>query len=279
MHCLLCGSEMRLDQVTGDESVSVSGFERRTFRCLSCGDVEERLAFNQRRDPSPTEQSAAIQSAAIQCSSTDEQSAVPAAAGEPVFKEHPGIFARLRRLLPFRREIAAPSRTPATAPATEPLSTVETVEAVPSTVPTSPHSIESRVDLTEADNDLDECEALLKRAIETVHGPACSPEFAIETDSECEAPLRIIEMDREPARTSEVPVALDFTPPDNLESDREPEPRPRKLAVVEAHYDPLKARYAARDTTTGLLVMRHEDRTRLKVMCERMGWQIVEHIG
>jgi hypothetical protein len=181
--------------------------------------------------------------------------------------------------LPFRRKIAAPSRSPATTPATEPLPTAETAEAAPLTVPTSPRSVESRVALTEADNGLDECEALLKRAIETVRGPACSPEPAMETDLECEAPLGIIEMDREPARASEVPVALDFRPPDNMESDREPEPRPRKSAVVEIQYDPLKARYAARDTTTGLLVMRHEDRTRLKVMCERMGWQIVEHVG
>jgi hypothetical protein len=269
---------MRLDEVAGDQNVPVSGFERRTFRCPSCGDVEQRLAFNPRRDPGPTEPSPDIQSAAIQSSATDKQSAVPAAAGEPV-KEHPGIYARLRRLLPFRRKIAAPSRSPATTPATEPLPTAETAEAAPLTVPTSPRSVESRVALTEADNGLDECEALLKRAIETVRGPACSPEPAMETDLECEAPLGIIEMDREPARASEVPVALDFRPPDNMESDREPEPRPRKSAVVEIQYDPLKARYAARDTTTGLLVMRHEDRTRLKVMCERMGWQIVEHVG
>ena len=274
MHCLVCGSEMRLDEVAGDQSVPVSGFERRTFRCPSCGDVEQRLAFNRRRDPSHAEPSADIQSAAIQSSSADEQTAVTATAGEPV-KEHPGIYALLRRLLPFRRKSPAPSRSPATAPATEPLPTAETVEAAPLTVPTLPHSIESRIDLTEADNDLDECEALLKRAIETVRGPACSPEPAMEMDLECEAPLSIIEMDREPARASEVPGALGFAPPENKESA---EPRPRK-AAVEIHYDPSKARYAARDTTTGLLVMRHEDRTRLKVMCERMGWQIVEHVG
>jgi hypothetical protein len=278
MHCLVCGSEMRLDEVAGDQSVPVSGFERRTFRCPSCGDVEQRLAFNRKRDPSPAEPSPDIQSAAIQSASVDEQSADPAVAGEPV-KESSGIYALLRRLLPFRRKSAAPSCSSATAPATEPLPTVETVETALLTAPTSPHSIESRVALTEADNDLDECEALLKRAIQTVRGPACSPEPAVETDLEGEAPLSTIEMDREPACASEVPGVLDFTSSKNKESAREPEPRPRKSAVVEIHYDPLKARYAARDTTTGLLVMRHEDRTRLKVMCERMGWQIVEQVG
>jgi hypothetical protein len=84
-------------------------------------------------------------------------------------------------------------------------------------------------------------------------------------------------MDRAPART-ELPVALDFTPADSLESDEESEPRPAK-PVAEIHYDPLKARYAARDTTTGMLVMRHEDRALLKGMCERMGWQVVEPVG
>ena len=277
MHCLVCGSEMRLDQVAGNESVPVSGFEHRTFRCPSCGDIEQRLAFSQPRDAGFAESSGEIESEAIQSSATVEQSAIAAATEEPVFKKPPGIYARLRRLLTFRREVAAPPRSPATAPATEPFSTVETVETAPSTVPTSPHSVESLVDLTEADKHLDECEALLKHAIEMVRGPACSSAPAIETDSECEALFGTIEMDREPAH-SELPVALDFTPPDSFASNEGSESRPTK-PVAEIHYDPLKARYAARDTTTGMLVMRHEDRALLKGMCERMGWQVAELVG
>jgi hypothetical protein len=85
-------------------------------------------------------------------------------------------------------------------------------------------------------------------------------------------------MGTEPSRSPEVPVALDFTPADSLESDEESEPPPTK-PVAEIHFDPLKARYAARDTTTGMLVMRHDDKARLKGMCERMGWQIAEYAG
>jgi hypothetical protein len=77
----------------------------------------------------------------------------------------------------------------------------------------------------------------------------------------------------------EVPVALDFTPPDNMELDRNPESPPRKPLIVEIQYDPLKGRYAAKDSRTGLLVLRHEDRARLKGMCRRMGWQVVDHVG
>jgi hypothetical protein len=58
---------------------------------------------------------------------------------------------------------------------------------------------------------------------------------------------------------------------------RELEPRPRKPVVVEIHYDAVKARYAAKDSRTGLLILRHEDRARLKGMCERMGWQVLDN--
>src|SRR4249920_324914 len=45
MRCLVCGAEMRLEEIALDETAPVSGFQRHTFKCSSCGDVEERLAF------------------------------------------------------------------------------------------------------------------------------------------------------------------------------------------------------------------------------------------
>jgi hypothetical protein len=36
---------MRLEEIAVDETAPVSGFQRHTFKCSSCGDVEERLAF------------------------------------------------------------------------------------------------------------------------------------------------------------------------------------------------------------------------------------------
>jgi hypothetical protein len=46
MRCLLCATEMTLKQVVADNSMPVPGFERHTFECPSCGDVEQRLIFN-----------------------------------------------------------------------------------------------------------------------------------------------------------------------------------------------------------------------------------------
>ena len=45
MRCLVCGAEKRLEEIALDETAPVSGFQRHTFKCSSCGDVEERLAF------------------------------------------------------------------------------------------------------------------------------------------------------------------------------------------------------------------------------------------
>jgi hypothetical protein len=46
MRCLLCASEMVVMHVVADNTMPVAGFERHTFQCPSCGDVEQRLMFN-----------------------------------------------------------------------------------------------------------------------------------------------------------------------------------------------------------------------------------------
>jgi hypothetical protein len=45
MRCLACGAEMHCVHVVQDDTFPVPGFERRTFMCSGCGDVERRLAF------------------------------------------------------------------------------------------------------------------------------------------------------------------------------------------------------------------------------------------
>jgi hypothetical protein len=138
----------------------------------------------------------------------------------------------------------------------------------PGTEPTSSHLAERGAGLIEADDKLDECEVLLKRAIEMVHAPARSPEPAIETDLNCDPRIEgAIEIATQPAAAPEIVVQAGIKP-----VVRRPPPR----KVVEIQYDPAKAKYAAKDSTTGLLVLRHEDRTRLKGMCERMGWQVLD---
>jgi hypothetical protein len=152
-------------------------------------------------------------------------------------------------------------------------------------------------------NDLDACEVLLKRAIEMVRDPACSapptkglteraagtksgagtPELddflsvhpappkstqaLIETDSdldECEALLkRAIEMVRASRRWP--PQPLDRMPRRSLMS-----------RVVQIRHDPNDLTYVATDTKSGLSVLRHRDRSRLRTMCDRIGWWVME---
>ena len=60
-------------------------------------------------------------------------------------------------------------------------------------------------------------------------------------------------------------------------------PAPAKSAprppgrIVQIFHDPnFDAAYAAKDTTSGLVVIRHQDSTRMRAMCERLGWRVVE---
>jgi len=45
MLCIMCGAEMRLVEVQPDQSIAVPGFERHTWECSECQDVERRLTF------------------------------------------------------------------------------------------------------------------------------------------------------------------------------------------------------------------------------------------
>jgi len=45
MRCLLCNAEMILMKVDQDDTMAVPGFERRTFICSECHDVERRFVF------------------------------------------------------------------------------------------------------------------------------------------------------------------------------------------------------------------------------------------
>ena len=54
MRCMACGGEMILMKVIEDETMAVSGFERRSFMCSECLDTEHRLAFNKRGEERDT---------------------------------------------------------------------------------------------------------------------------------------------------------------------------------------------------------------------------------
>jgi hypothetical protein len=45
MRCMGCGAEMVLTAIVPAETMAVRGFEHQAFRCLDCGETEERLTF------------------------------------------------------------------------------------------------------------------------------------------------------------------------------------------------------------------------------------------
>jgi hypothetical protein len=112
--------------------------------------------------------------------------------------------------------------------------------AEPSLVPSTPvASI-----LSEADKDLDESEAMLRRAIEMVRGPARSAAgggqragLAGSMRTKGSVPSRVVRIRHD------------------------------------AHHE---AAYAAADAQSGLVVLRHQDSARLRAMCDRLGWQVVD---
>jgi len=97
----------------------------------------------------------------------------------------------------------------------------------------------TRPTLVPSEDDLDECEIHLRRAIEVVRG-----------STRWSQPTRSL-TDRMPGRSL---------------SSR----------VVQIHHDPGDATYVATDAKSGLCVLRHRDRARLRAMCDRIGWQVVE---
>jgi len=106
--------------------------------------------------------------------------------------------------------------------------------------------------------------------------PAKAPETAGGSDDGAEMLKRAIEMVRSPIRGA---------PPRGLTDGRQVAPaapagsmRSGKPArVVQIRHDPsYEAAYAAKDMRSGLVVLRHQDSTRLRAMCERLGWQVME---
>jgi hypothetical protein len=107
-----------------------------------------------------------------------------------------------------------------------------------------------------------------------LHGRDYSAETKTEMELKCEVRIEGTPgIAQEPTTAPVIDTEAEIKPI----GAKELEPRAKKPVVVEIHYDPVKARYAAQDSRTGLLILRHEDRARLKGMCERMGWQVLDN--
>jgi hypothetical protein len=141
----------------------------------------------------------------------------------------------------------------------------------PETVPAlSPVSMPGQTDRNK-----EECEVLLRNAIEIVQGVMRSSEKAppfIElrsaTPESASAPRTI--------QTSS--IVTDEKSPTVVRTRSMPAERKSPVIVVQIHYDAHKAKYVAKDTRSSLGVLQHQDNARLRAMCDRLGWQIVEPI-
>jgi hypothetical protein len=165
--------------------------------------------------------------------------------------------------------------------------------ASPTVAPVPHHSAPPTSASPAPENDLDDGEELLRRAIEMVRGPAPGAQptggvteaepvvpagsaAASEADPELDegqAMLqRAIEMVRGATRGGRTHTDSGIAPPADMPAKRSPPGR-----VVEICHDPsFEAAYAAKDATSGLVVIRHQDSARLRAMCDRLGWQVIE---
>jgi hypothetical protein len=261
MRCLACGAEMRLERVAADDSMPVPGFEHHTFICSACGDIERRRVFNRHGERTHADPVALHTAPPISPSATIEHEGAAA----PAFVKR--VFAKLYRVSnavgrrnASRSTVSDSTKPQISAPAVEPVSK-SIAPAVPhlterATVPTVPP-----VSTTlRTDKDFDECETLLRGAIEMLQSqPRCS-----------QIATSLPALRSATAATTSVPMPV--------ERRSEPVERKSPVVAVQIHHDPNRAKYVAKDTKSGLTVLRHQDSTWLKAMCDRMGWQVIDAV-
>jgi hypothetical protein len=268
---------MHAEQALGDDS-SLGGFEHRTFTCSVCGDVERRLILKSRavrtdadpvlfRAAPPMSPPAAI---------GNEGTAAPAFV-QRLFAKLDGIrdLIRRRKASPFPSDSANPQERahPAEHVPEAPLEPIPEItpasldqirsETVPAVAPVSMPA--------QTDKNKDECEVLLKSAIEMVQSAARS--------SQKKAPLTELSsaaLTSAPVLVQTSPVSADETSAAVIHTKSISAERKSPVIVVQVHHDAQKAKYVAKDIKSGLGVIRHEDRARLREMCDRLGWQIVD---
>jgi hypothetical protein len=253
-----CGAEMRLVQVERDETAQVAGTERQTLQCSSCHDIEIRNVL--RRDSvSPAEPAVESQALlqpdiAIEPEPPVQPQRLPPQADQPQKQASPAsspdLAAQfddaellLQRAIDMIRGPARPTQ-PAKALAEDNAVIAPSASAGASTVApvveAAPTASAATVASVEAPvgAEVDEAEEMLRRAIAMVRGPASGAK---------------------PQRAQSIAAK-----------------RPPGRIVRICHDPSFEPAYAAKDTTSGLVVIRHEDSTRLRAMCDRLGWQVVD---
>jgi hypothetical protein len=182
--------------------------------------------------------------------------------------------------------------------------------AAPSAEPVPVHAAPPLSVSSQSEQELDECEALLRRAIEMVRAaprlsraadptggrPEAPAEWAGSLPLHCAPPASDASAGDDGLDECEVLLEravrmVRSAPPQTpsrsgiAESQSKPAPsltpssRPRKSPtgrVVQIQHDAGEAAYVARDVKSGLSVLRHPDVARLRGMCERIGWKVVD---
>jgi hypothetical protein len=263
MRCLACGAEMSLEQVAGDDTMPVPGFAHHTFMCSACGDTERRLLFTRGVGSSHTDPVPLHTAPPISPPSAVENDGTPTpGVMRRVFAKLWGVCQAVEHRLLFSHGNASCSTAwvPATPDTSAPpLEPVSVPRAPPTSLrpaePVSVPTVASTSVSPEIDSDLDECEALLRHAIEIVQSPTRSSQTKTNLIEVRSAPLA------------------------KVVGSMRAESSPTSRIVVQIHYDPQKAKFVAKDTKSGLSVLRHQDSARLRAMCDRMGWQVVDGVA
>jgi hypothetical protein len=163
----------------------------------------------------------------------------------------PNILRRLFAKLHLARDSAASHSTePASVPTAPPRSALTESQPLSTVPPAEPKSVLTTAHPSipsEADSNPDDIGALLKSAIEMARGSLRPSQMCTDHG----------------ART---PAAL---------AGSMRAKRLRTSRIVQIQRDPQESAYLARDTKSGLVVMRHEDSKRLQELCEWFGWQVV----
>ena len=264
MRCLVCGAEMRVVEVAADDTMRVSGYEYHTLQCSGCDDVERRLVFSREAivrpiKPAPPHQPLVAPAdppaeppLAAPPVSTPPADEPERSVAEPRAAPLPPAAAPAEPLPSLPTPPVADAAPPETSPVAATLLPPEALAAASPPAEPAPAATTQPSSLPPAAGDsVDEGEALLRRAIEMVRGPAHGPQPAKGLT------------DGKPA------------PPSALAGSM----RSKKLVtgrVVQIQRDPDEPSYIAKDTKSGLSVLRHQDSARLRAMCDRIGWQVVD---
>jgi len=253
-----CGAEMRLMQVERDETAQVAGTERQTLQCPSCHDIEIRNVL--RRDSeSPAEPAVESQALlqpeiAIEPEPSVQPRPLPPPADQPLKEASPQpangfddaelllqraidmIRGPARPAQPARALAESDAQTAPAAPTAAPAAPMASAATIAPATPTAPTA--TTAPAAEVNVEIDEAEEMLRRAIAMVRGPA---------------------QGGKPGRVQSIAAK-----------------RPPGRIVRICHDPSFEPAYAAKDTTSGLVVIRHQDSARLRAMCDRLGWQVVD---